>query len=335
MRAPLSPCLGGDDFRRERFHGTRPSVAPAHRRSFDAALADGPPCSGGEPLHRKIDRLIEAKIEGEVAASATDAEFLRRVCLDLTGMIPTSTEAPRVSRRSVSLQAAEADRPPAGRPRVRPADAGRLRRDADGTSRRHARAGAGVACVPAAGVRREHAVQPARRRDPLGRWGRPRDACGRQVLPRPPGGSQLAHARHRPDVPRPRLPVRPVPRPSADRRLQAGALLRDLRLPEPDDLVRGRQKGVGARREGGRGRHIYVGLQEEGHAQDRPAHPGWPGGRRSRACPRGPNTWSLRTRRERSARSPATAAAPSWPRADIERRSPSSAATSSTASGRS
>ncbi len=47
----------------------------------------------GEPLHRKIDRTIEAKLEGDAAPPATDAEFLRRISLDLAGMIPTSAEA--------------------------------------------------------------------------------------------------------------------------------------------------------------------------------------------------------------------------------------------------
>jgi Protein of unknown function (DUF1549)/Protein of unknown function (DUF1553) len=49
--------------------------------------------AGGEPLHRRIDRAVEAKFDGEIAAPATDAEFLRRVCLDLTGMIPSSADA--------------------------------------------------------------------------------------------------------------------------------------------------------------------------------------------------------------------------------------------------
>jgi len=49
--------------------------------------------AASEPLHRKIDRAIEAKIKGDAAALSTDAEFLRRVCLDLTGMIPTSADA--------------------------------------------------------------------------------------------------------------------------------------------------------------------------------------------------------------------------------------------------
>jgi len=47
----------------------------------------------GEPLHRKIDHAIEAKIDGDAAAPATDSEYLRRVYLDLAGMIPTSNEA--------------------------------------------------------------------------------------------------------------------------------------------------------------------------------------------------------------------------------------------------
>ncbi|MFO0907544.1 MAG: DUF1549 domain-containing protein [Isosphaeraceae bacterium] len=49
--------------------------------------------NAAEPLHRRVDRLIEAKLEQEPAPAATDAEFLRRVSLDLGGMIPTSTEA--------------------------------------------------------------------------------------------------------------------------------------------------------------------------------------------------------------------------------------------------
>jgi hypothetical protein len=48
---------------------------------------------GGEPLHRKIDKAIEAKLESDAAPPATDAEFLRRISLDLAGMIPTSAEA--------------------------------------------------------------------------------------------------------------------------------------------------------------------------------------------------------------------------------------------------
>jgi Protein of unknown function (DUF1549)/Protein of unknown function (DUF1553) len=46
-----------------------------------------------EPLHRKIDRMVDAKLEAGGAEVATDAEFMRRVCLDLGGMIPSSVDA--------------------------------------------------------------------------------------------------------------------------------------------------------------------------------------------------------------------------------------------------
>ena len=46
-----------------------------------------------ETLRAKIDRAIEAKLDGPVAPPATDGEFLRRARLDLTGRIPTAEEA--------------------------------------------------------------------------------------------------------------------------------------------------------------------------------------------------------------------------------------------------
>lgn len=45
------------------------------------------------PLHERIDRAIESANAGQLAAPATDAEFLRRVSLDLAGIIPTADEA--------------------------------------------------------------------------------------------------------------------------------------------------------------------------------------------------------------------------------------------------
>src|SRR5687768_7169348 len=44
------------------------------------------------PLHERIDKLIEAKAGGALAPLASDAEFLRRVHLDLVGRIPTAEE---------------------------------------------------------------------------------------------------------------------------------------------------------------------------------------------------------------------------------------------------
>ena len=48
------------------------------------------------PLHEIIDRHFAARWQTQTltpSESASDAEFLRRVSLDLAGTIPTSTEA--------------------------------------------------------------------------------------------------------------------------------------------------------------------------------------------------------------------------------------------------
>ncbi|MCH8047821.1 MAG: DUF1549 domain-containing protein [Planctomycetes bacterium] len=47
-----------------------------------------------EPLlHRQIDRAVAKRAGGPLAGPASDAEFMRRVYLDLSGTIPTSAEA--------------------------------------------------------------------------------------------------------------------------------------------------------------------------------------------------------------------------------------------------
>jgi hypothetical protein len=63
--------------------------------AFVLALASACPAAGAE-LTRAIDELIAAKWEAtgtRPAPPASDAEFLRRVCLDLTGKIPAASEA--------------------------------------------------------------------------------------------------------------------------------------------------------------------------------------------------------------------------------------------------
>jgi hypothetical protein len=44
-------------------------------------------------LATQIDQLVESAAVGPVAPAASDADFLRRVYLDLTGVIPTSDQA--------------------------------------------------------------------------------------------------------------------------------------------------------------------------------------------------------------------------------------------------
>lgn len=45
-----------------------------------------------EPLHVRIDQLVDSSQIGPVASLASDGEFLRRISLDLTGTIPSSAE---------------------------------------------------------------------------------------------------------------------------------------------------------------------------------------------------------------------------------------------------
>ena len=55
-------------------------------------VALGASASASDPLSQKIDQLIEASHSGPLAKTIGDAEFYRRVSLDLTGTIPSSTD---------------------------------------------------------------------------------------------------------------------------------------------------------------------------------------------------------------------------------------------------
>jgi hypothetical protein len=48
---------------------------------------------GQEPLHQRIDKAVLAGFKGPHAKPAGDEEFLRRIYLDLTGIIPTAQQA--------------------------------------------------------------------------------------------------------------------------------------------------------------------------------------------------------------------------------------------------
>jgi hypothetical protein len=61
--------------------------------------------SAQEPLHEAIDRLVSAQAGGPLAARSGDAEFLRRVYLDLAGRIPTVVELASFSPSKASISA--------------------------------------------------------------------------------------------------------------------------------------------------------------------------------------------------------------------------------------
>ncbi len=49
------------------------------------------------PLHERIDQLVEAAAVGPMSAVAGDADFVRRVWLDLAGMVPPPSATRTVS----------------------------------------------------------------------------------------------------------------------------------------------------------------------------------------------------------------------------------------------
>jgi uncharacterized protein DUF1549/uncharacterized protein DUF1553 len=69
----------------------RSRVAAALVLAF--ALSSGPARADEAPLHDRIDALVESSSLAPVAAPASDADFLRRVYLDLNGTIPDAPTA--------------------------------------------------------------------------------------------------------------------------------------------------------------------------------------------------------------------------------------------------
>mgnify|MGYP006187427405 CR=1 FL=1 len=49
--------------------------------------------TAAEPLHVRIDKLVDGGQVGDRAAPSTDAEFVRRIYLGFTGRIPSGRDA--------------------------------------------------------------------------------------------------------------------------------------------------------------------------------------------------------------------------------------------------
>ncbi len=96
---PLAPGQASDyrEIMMRRDGGTtrRRNTGPRgpSRLSLCAALLLASRVVAGDWFHERIDRHIEARAGGPLASRSTDAEFLRRVYLDLSGVIPTAVKA--------------------------------------------------------------------------------------------------------------------------------------------------------------------------------------------------------------------------------------------------
>lgn len=56
------------------------------------AVATSSIADAAEPLHRRIDQLVAKDFDGDAAPRTSDAEFIRRIHLDLAGRIPSSSQ---------------------------------------------------------------------------------------------------------------------------------------------------------------------------------------------------------------------------------------------------
>ena len=64
------------------------AVAPTAAEAVAPAAAEAAEAAPAIPLHLQIDELVEAAAIGPLASLSSDADFVRRVYLDLTGVIP-------------------------------------------------------------------------------------------------------------------------------------------------------------------------------------------------------------------------------------------------------
>lgn len=90
----LTRTIGGDDVPR-RFPLVHGPGLPRWGLPVAVIIAVNSLARADAPLHERIDQLISAKLDFSKCAAprASDEEFLRRLSLDLTGTVPTATEA--------------------------------------------------------------------------------------------------------------------------------------------------------------------------------------------------------------------------------------------------
>ena len=228
--------------------------------------AQAPPAVA-RAIDQEIQRVLDAdKIRP--SGLADDAEFLRRVYLDITGGIPAAGEGGRFPGQQGPRQAGQADRRVAGQPGIRPA----LRRP---VVRSHQRQG--HAHLPRAVHRldgRQLEPGPGLGRDGL----RPADGRGQvqlhharqalgstdpqalfMLLNTEEGHGQgpepgLARRRERPAVPGRAAPVCGVPQPSVHRLVEADRLLGPGRVLRPAPRRTGAARRVALERDAGGGR---------------------------------------------------------------------------------
>lgn len=72
--------------------GEKPFATGAAATSQQASQGAAPAVRASAPLHQRIDALIESAAVGPLAGLCSDADFVRRVYLDLTGVIPTAEQ---------------------------------------------------------------------------------------------------------------------------------------------------------------------------------------------------------------------------------------------------
>ena len=132
----------------------------------------------------------------------------------------------------------------------------------DGAPWRQERQDRRVAPLPARVGAPQPALRPARGGDPLGGRHR-RLTSGCTLRARPGRRAAPADEGRGSPVLRHGSAVRPVPRPSAHRRLPAEGLLRNLRLPAPLAALHGEGQEDLRRGEGDRGGDLQVGLRAQ------------------------------------------------------------------------